>query len=287
MTLPAIADSNHDIHKEQKSKPKTQEIVLEQDQRDVGRYTVYITHDAIKMVNNKVGAVLIAKAPLWEVHFFRPSEKVIWSGSMDRLSPATLVNPMKTSITTHVLPTVVATSHLERPKDKKVQLIYKEGVGSLQGLHYVEYTAFNVNSKFLFRAADQFPIAPKGAEVLCRMYRSPLVDQIPLYVRSNRIVQKNAYANDESIRKKSPFNVVEIYNKPYDIRTGPQEYVVTKSWKEVPFNSKDFSVPTDYKHVAEFVNVTYSRDMKSRFATVIDDVGFAGPSTSDDHKSHK
>src|SRR5262249_780719 len=45
---------------------------------DQGRYAVYVTHDAAKVVSLQWGYRFIAKAPDWTVHSFRPEEKLEW-----------------------------------------------------------------------------------------------------------------------------------------------------------------------------------------------------------------
>ena len=254
-----------------------QELVLNQVQRDSGSYVTTVTRDAVKMVNINNGIVLIAKAPRWEIHFFRPSDKIIWIGPMEKLSPATMVNPFKDHTMVEVRPATLAASHLDHSSSTKKQVIYKDGEGSLQGLHYIKYSNFGVSSKTVFFAADQFPIDPKCAEVLSRMCRNPLVNQVPLYVLGNKPRKKAQAGIDESKRKSPNFPMSDLYNMRYDVRTGPQEYLVTKSWKVVPFNSNDFVDPLNYKRVPNFTDVYYSRNIKSQLTTVIDDMGFVSP----------
>ncbi len=55
------------------SKP---EWILHQKQRDSGKQTIYITADALKIVNDESGYVVIARAPTWDVVIYRPDNKL-------------------------------------------------------------------------------------------------------------------------------------------------------------------------------------------------------------------
>jgi hypothetical protein len=263
-----------------------QELVLNQVQRDSGSYITTVTRHAVKMVNSNNGIVLVAKAPRWEVYFFRPSDKIIWIGPMDKLSPATIFNPFKDHTTMEVRPATLAASHLDHSNSTKGQVIYKDGEGSLQGIHYIKYSNFGVGSKTVFFAADQFPIDPTCAEVLSRMCRNPLVNQVPLYVLGSKPGKKAQSEIDESKRKSPDFPMSDLYNMRYDVRTGPQEYLVTNSWKVAPFNNSDFAAPTNYKRVAKFTDVYFSKKIRSQITTVIDDMGFVSPEKDDKHNAN-
>jgi hypothetical protein len=52
------------------------EWVLHQKQRDSGNQTVYITDDAIKIVNEESGYQVVARAPTWDVIIYRPDNKL-------------------------------------------------------------------------------------------------------------------------------------------------------------------------------------------------------------------
>lgn len=51
------------------------EWVVTQTQVELGKYTVYVSKDALKVVNDSLGYELVAKAPAWNVVVYRPDEK--------------------------------------------------------------------------------------------------------------------------------------------------------------------------------------------------------------------
>jgi hypothetical protein len=66
------------------------EWILHQKQRDSGKQTVYITDDAIKIVNDESGYQVVARAPTWDVIIYRPDNKLAMKTSVTgfrRFSP--------------------------------------------------------------------------------------------------------------------------------------------------------------------------------------------------------
>src|SRR5271156_4922176 len=51
------------------------EWVLTQTQVELGKYTVYVSKDALKIVNDSLGYEVVARGPAWNVVVYRPDEK--------------------------------------------------------------------------------------------------------------------------------------------------------------------------------------------------------------------
>lgn len=68
------------------------EWILVQNEDSCGLNTVYITHDAVKIINSRLGCHLIAKAPDWKVHCFQPKDKLEWIGRMEDFSGRGILN---------------------------------------------------------------------------------------------------------------------------------------------------------------------------------------------------
>ncbi len=66
--LYAVAPANADNAKT--------EWILHQKQRDSGKQTVYITVDALRIVNDESGYEVVARAPSWDVLIYRPDNKL-------------------------------------------------------------------------------------------------------------------------------------------------------------------------------------------------------------------
>ena len=58
-----------------------------------GRYILTVAADAVKASSPTGGYTFICRAPDWQVHCFRDSEKLEWQGSLDSFDGTRLANP--------------------------------------------------------------------------------------------------------------------------------------------------------------------------------------------------
>src|SRR5271166_344924 len=69
------------------------EWILQQHKDVQGDLVVYVSHDAVKIINAHRGYQVVTKAPAWTVHCFRPLEKTEWKGGLEAFTGAMLENP--------------------------------------------------------------------------------------------------------------------------------------------------------------------------------------------------
>src|SRR6185369_590103 len=66
---------------------------LVQQSQDMGLHTVYVTHDAAAIIGDRFGYHFLCKSPDWNVHCFRPAEKIEWIARLDGFSGRACFNP--------------------------------------------------------------------------------------------------------------------------------------------------------------------------------------------------
>ncbi len=253
--------------------------LLVQNHAELGVVHFYVTHDAVKAIISKTGCCMLAKAPKWQLHYYRPDEKAMWSGALERLEPASLVNPFNRSFGRKYAPIVVKKSdvpYVARSDQQAVELL---GTGTTEGLHYSEYSTIRSKQRSIFWLTKDIAVDPKCAQVLCRFYGVPEMGQIPLYVRKTSL-ENRLYSAEREKNKATPF-LPSHGALVTDLRTGPQVVMSTKSCKKVPFDAALFQVPTNYKKLAAIVDVTYSAKAKDDITSIMDDMAF----TSDKRRS--
>lgn len=225
------------------------EWVLVQNEDSCGVNTVYITHDAVKIVNNRLGCHLIAKAPDWKVHCFQPKDKVEWIGRMEDFSGRGILNFYFSASPPAAIPL--------RPL----------GTTSVKGLSCKKY---DTGSGYL-HVANDIAVAPKAVEFLLRLYNLPAVSAVPTY--------SSTFLNGRSTISKDPLVNRGITE---DLRSGMRVNLFTESWKKVRYKSTDFDLPINCKRSGNMVSVSMSGDKKSQLNEMLDNVGFM--STTDKSK---
>lgn len=220
------------------------EWILVQNADGSGLNTVYVTDDAVKIVNTHLGCHMIIKAPDWKVHCFQLKEKIEWVGKLDQFSGEIMLNPY---------------SQPRMPSTFPLRVV---GTGTLKGLRFKKYS---IRTNALLLVADQISITPQAAEFISRFYGSPYVQAVPLY--SCTLLQgKKLTASTPN-----PWMDLGVTN---DLRSGLRINLETQSAKKVAYNAADFETPRNYKLTADLMSVTLSRDKKSQFNDMLDNVGF-------------
>lgn len=235
--------------------------ILVQNEDSSGLSTLYVTHDAVKIVNKHLGCQMVVKAPDWKVHCFQNKEKIEWSGSLDQFTGEVMLNP-------YAVP--------RRPAAVPLRVV---GTGIMKGLRYIKYP---VRNNALILVAKDIDIPPQAANFISRYYGSPYVQAVPLY--SCTLLQGEKL----NASKQNPWMDLGMTN---DLRSGLRVNLETQSAKKVAYNAEDFVVPRNYKHIADLVSVTLSVDKKSQFNDMLDNVGFTTTigkdrQRSEDRKSH-
>jgi len=209
-----------------------------------GLNTLYVTHDAVKIINTHLGCHMLVKAPDWNVHCFQLKDKIEWIGKLDQFSGEVMLNPYSAPRLPAAVPLRVV------------------GTGTLKGLRYKKYP---VRNNALLLVARDISITPQAAEFISRFFGSPYVPEVPLYSCTLLKGEKlNASAQN-------PWMDLGVTN---DLRKGLRVDLETRSSKKVTYNAADFETPRNYKRIADLISVTLSGDKKSQFNDMLDNVGF-------------
>ncbi|MBX9723150.1 MAG: hypothetical protein K2X81_17235 [Candidatus Obscuribacterales bacterium] len=209
--------------------------VLQQTHADVGTEDVYIAPDAIKIFNRRSGYELLCKAPKWEVHGFRRSEKLEWIAPLSLFDGLLIGNP-------NADPRVNKSVLLPKTKGKKLGL---------------NYTHFTPRTNFLSSVDGTADIvtAPEAQEFICRLYRCPNTHTVPLQI-----------TNFRQNRKLPKFKMARIgLDIGNDLRNGQITELSTQSWKKIPYTADIFALPLSYKLTMSLPQVTFSNAMKNQF----------------------
>ncbi len=220
------------------------EWILVQNVDGSGLNTLYVCHDAVKIINKHLGCQMLVKAPDWKVHCFQQKEKMEWIGSLDHFSGEAMFNPYSTP---------------RRPAAVPLRVV---GTGALKGLRYIKYP---VRNNALLLVAKDIDVPQQAAEFISRFYGSPYVQALPIY---SCTLLKGGKLNASVINPWMDLNMTD------DLRSGLRVNLETQSAKKVAYNAADFETPRNYKHTADLISVTLSVDKKSQFNDMLDNVGF-------------
>jgi hypothetical protein len=224
------------------------EWVLVQSTPDMGDHTLYVAPDAVRIVSQKNGYQILAKAPSWKVQCFRAAEKVIWTGDMELFNGLVMTDPYQLPL-------------------KKIVALRAIETGVRNGLKFTKYAEGRKGS--IICGADDIQVAAKGSEFICRYYYVPSLPKVPLY---RRIYNENG---KDAIKKTWLDRQIS-----QDLRSGLRDTLITKSWKRVPFNSSDFDSPANYKKVNDIKQVAYSAAQKNEMKVFLDEIGFTSDYSS-------
>jgi len=219
--------------------------LLNQTFTDRGKADIIITNDAVKVVSTDWGYCLVAAAPDWTVHCFRPEEKIEWFGPLKLFSGHMLFNPV-----------AVAEKNLTRQMPL--------GHGSQHGLKYTRY-APSRSSLSLIYAADDIKVSASACEFISRFYDFPDVGKVPIFCRTDR------GSGREIGDGKGMWHHIELGR---DLRNGLIIELVTNSWKKVAAKSVDFSPPKGFTRIGDLTQVAYSKKQKKDMNEAMDQFGF-------------
>lgn len=251
------------------AKSKTKGWILEQRHLEAGDITVYLAKDNIKMEFKKSGWCILAKPPAQEIYIFRTKEKTVWIGTIEQLSPASLLNPFMPPARRKGLPIIVVKHDQYYREDGKHQIVRLLGTGKQGNMHYNEYsTRTGVKTRSVFRTTPDIEAGALAARLLCRLYAIPELGSVPLYARTNS--RNESYSAE--LEKNRDIRSVRV-NTP-DVRIGPLVAVQTMSARRAIIDESVFSVPVGYTRKKDILDVTYSKDQKRELKNLLDNIGF-------------
>ncbi len=206
-----------------------------------GASTVYITHDALKIV--KSGFELLAKAPDWTIYCFRPADKTIWIGKIEQFNGIALTSPWAV------------------PKNKILPLKVV-GTRTRHGMKVIESCS---SSRDRYFTADEIEVAPQAAHILCRYYYVAETDKVPL----DFIVQ---LLDEQPKRKEFPWLDLDFKQAA---KQAIRFDLTTKSVTKVTYDPATFKLPSGYTRVADLNRVAYSEKQQGQLTDLLEDLGTA------------
>ena len=220
---------------------------LQQTHVDVGTEDIYIAPDAVKIFNRRSGYELLCKAPKWEVHGFRRSDKLEWIAPLSLFDGLLIGNP---NADPHVNKSVLL------PKAKGTKL----------GLSYTHFTP-RTNFLSSVDGTTDIAAAPEAIEFICRLYRCPNTHTVPLQI-----------TNFNARRNLPKFKMERIgLDIGTDFRDGQIIALSTQSCKKIPYSADVFALPVSFKRTMTLPQVTFSTAMKDQFDEMFrDGNGFRG-----------
>jgi hypothetical protein len=240
------------------AKSSSSEWILEQSEEMGGFNRVFISHDAVKIVNTTNGSHILTKAPDWKVHAFQPKEKVEWVGDMTLFSGIVMTNPYASTLS---------------PYRKKLKAVE---IGTFNGLKFTKFVAALGCSGITY-GADEISISPEGAEFLARFYNLGYTAKVPLFHSVERV-------HNPKVRPKKPTQWIDT-TLASDLRSGNLVCLTTKSWKKIPYRKSDFDLPVGFKRAGDIAAVTFSPDKKSEISDLVDSIGFTSSTGKDEKKT--
>lgn len=233
--------------------------VLEQHGEEQGNTTIYISRDAVRVINLEHGCQLLTRAPDWQVHCFRPKEKIEWVGDMTQFNGIMMVNPFAI------------------PKKQGTGNLKEIGKGSFKGLKYTKYRTPHSHRDILC-TADDIAVNPMAAEFLARLFYTPFKPTVPLF----RVNDKGA--GQTAAQPEGKWIDMDSMK---DLRGGMVTKLATTAWRREPYNAETFALPHGYKRIMDIVQISYSKNDKGQVNDMLKDVGFASDApTLVDGKKH-
>jgi len=229
--------------------------ILVQKGEDASSSRLTISHDAVKIVNDKYDVQLAMTGPTWFVHCFSLKEKVEWVGHYKEFKGERLFSPF-------------ADKNLTAARFKL------SGKGNMKGLKFSRYVDVRSPLRQVY-GADDISVAEPVAQFLCRYYDLPAIAQVPIY---------RVYYRASSLKPKYDDKRWTFEEFSDDMRTGAIVTLSTVSWKKVPYKAADYTLPRGFKRVQSPDKVVYIGDRKSGMIEFIDGVGFRSAEIDDGGK---
>lgn len=224
---------------------KKSQWILVQNGIERSDHVVTVSYDGVKIFSPKYGYYVMTAAPSWDVHCFRPAEKIEWVTKFETFNGNRLFSPFATGNANNTPMTFY-------------------GKADFKGLKITKYSHVD-SPKSLSYGADEIPVSAKTAEFLCRYYDVPTISKIPLFHCNDK-----GYASVK--REGGHWSFDEI---AADVRQGTVVDLTTNSWRKVPYKASDFQYPRGFKRVTSAGQAAYSRGQKEMFNDFLDGVGLS------------
>jgi hypothetical protein len=211
------------------------EWILKQNMAGAGPHTVYLSEEAVRVVNEMNGHEILCKGPPWTVYWSRPADKVGHSSSLEEAFRYYNFDPVRCE----------ASAAEYKPT----------GHVLIDGVLVQKYE----NSSGGMWLAKDMNVSPKARELLIACYRLKM---------GNGVLIKYSTANNLKSRVKTR---TDQWGTLYDYDGKFIDYLTTKSIKLVPFSPNDFQVPTNFRTVP--VNEIFtSKTQTKAWESLLDDM---------------
>lgn len=206
--------------------------------------TIRLSEKAFRAEMQPQGCVILARHPDWQVHCFRPKEKVEWIGQIKDFSSILMTNPYV--VAKPVARFKLPSSYLTETRFGTKARIYDSKTSSIV-------------------VADEIKVGPEVCEIYSRLVGTPFFDGIPLYFEY--------FARGHNISAKAKGNWINT-SIASDIRRGKIVKLITLSCKKVPYNAQDFQIPKGFERKVDLVDVSYSPGDRAQITDFLDNAGF-------------
>lgn len=209
------------------------EWVISQSHKDLGRSKIYFSKNAIKIFNESWGYYILSKAPDWSVVTYRDDDKIEWKTTRNQFYKSYPVDL-----------TGMPTNHIGLPRSRAA-----DATGA-------KSWAYQMGTQ-TFWFAEQFNAAPEVDATISGYYG----------IRAQKGILTK-YALDFGKPKTQDTSWLSGFQ-----RSGYVEYLTTQSFKELPYNPKDFAAPVGYKIARDPYTITTSKAQKENGDSAMMELG--------------
>ncbi len=209
------------------------EWVITQTHKDLGRSKIYISKNAIKIFNESWGYYLLSKAPDWSVVTYRDDDKIEWKTTRTQFYKSYPVDLKG-----------MPTNHIGLPRSRAIDITGAKSWAYQMGTQ-------------TFWFAEQCNAAPEVDATISAYYG----------IRAQKGILTK-YALDFGKPKTQDTSWLSGFQ-----RSGYVEYLTTQSFKELPYNPKDFAAPVGYKIAKDPYTITTSKAQKENGDSAMMELG--------------
>jgi hypothetical protein len=223
------------------------EWLLEQNEGEAGLHQVYISPDAVKIVSERQGFTIFAKAPDWDAYCYRHDNNKMWIGKLATFTGDLVMNPF-----------AIPKYAFSRPKPAGD--VQYEGVTCS---NYIEDREGSV-----VYGSKSIKASPRQCEFLCRYYNVPRLTQVPLFRKV-----------EPSSRRPPPTIAADRLwfnnNVLRDLRDKSRIVLSTSSIKKVTYKASDFELPKNYHRIGDAGDIGINGAQRSQLGAALDELGFS------------
>ncbi|MBU6453289.1 MAG: hypothetical protein KGS72_16015, partial [Cyanobacteria bacterium REEB67] len=221
------------------------EWLLKQSAVDVGDVLVYISPDAVKIENLRMGYAVLTKAPDWQVYCYRAKDKKYWTGCMKDFNGILLRNPFAV------------------PKFNQAIL---HQVAQVQYCN-VPCTEYRPNpASYTLLGANTIATDTRVSELLCRYFFVNKMKAVPLARRNLVVRQERQLAGNGS-------NGWLDADLARDLRKGPEQVLWTTAVQTKTYSSEDFALPKEMTRLKDIGQIGMSNDTRDKFSDLFGEFG--------------